>query len=125
MEHMEHVLDGLADSPLKLAGVTASIATIGYVLVQGLRRMTDKLNRLPPPPGPPRHFLIGNLLQFPKDHFYKRFCEWKKAYGDIVSVELPGTSMVILNSYELAQELLNKRPNSTAGRKTGYMVLEV
>lgn len=33
--------------------------------------------------------------------------------------------MVILNSYELAQELLNKRPNSTAGRKTGYMVLEV
>ncbi|KIM28320.1 hypothetical protein M408DRAFT_23723 [Serendipita vermifera MAFF 305830] len=122
---MEHTLDRLADSPLKLAGVTISIATIGYVLVQGLRKTTTKPNGLSVPPGPPRHFLIGNLLQFPKDHFYKRFCEWKKAYGDIVSVELPGTSMVILNSYELAQELLNKRPNSTAGRKTGYMVLEV
>ncbi|KIM28323.1 hypothetical protein M408DRAFT_329427 [Serendipita vermifera MAFF 305830] len=125
MERVGHVFDRLADSPLKVAGVTVSIAMIGYVLVQGLRKMTDRSNRLPPPPGPPRHFLIGNLLQFPKDHFYKRFCEWQREYGDIVSVEIPGINMVILNSYETAQELLGKRPNSTAGRKIPYMALEV
>ncbi|KIM28312.1 hypothetical protein M408DRAFT_329418 [Serendipita vermifera MAFF 305830] len=122
---MELTLNRLGDSPLKLVGVTVSIATIGYVLVQGLKKMTDNSNRLPPPPGPPHRFLIGNLLQFPKDHFYKRFCEWQREYGDIVSVEIPGASMVILNSYEMVQELLNKRPSSTAGRKAGYMVLEV
>ncbi|KIM28318.1 hypothetical protein M408DRAFT_329423 [Serendipita vermifera MAFF 305830] len=122
---MEHTLDRLADSPLKLAGVTLSIATIGYALFHGLKKISRRSNELPPPPGPPRHFLIGNLLHFPKDHFYERFCEWQKEYGDIVSVELPGTSMVILNSYEIVQELLNKKPSSTAGRKIGYMIYEV
>ncbi|KIM20898.1 hypothetical protein M408DRAFT_41311, partial [Serendipita vermifera MAFF 305830] len=77
-------------------------------------------------PGPPRHFLIGSLLQFPNDHFYQRFCEWQKEYGKyIVSVELPGISMVIINSYDIAQELMIKRPNNTAGRKVGYMFFEV
>ncbi|KIM28307.1 hypothetical protein M408DRAFT_69816 [Serendipita vermifera MAFF 305830] len=122
---MERAFDKLPDSPLKLVGATVSVATIGYVLIRGLQKLLDKRNQLPPPPGPPRHFLIGNMLEFPKDHFYKRFCEWQKEYGNIVYVELPGTSMVILNSYEIAQELLNKRPNSTARRNIGYMMLEV
>ncbi|KIM19583.1 hypothetical protein M408DRAFT_31100 [Serendipita vermifera MAFF 305830] len=121
---MEHTLGYFADSPLKLAGITISIA-VCYVLVQGLRKMSNMSNKVLTPPGPPRHFLIGNLLQFPKDRFYERCREWQKEYGDIVSIELPGTPMVILNSYEMVQELLNKRPNSTAGRKAGYMVLEV
>ncbi|KIM28311.1 hypothetical protein M408DRAFT_329417 [Serendipita vermifera MAFF 305830] len=122
---MEQALDGLADSPLKLVGVTISIATIGYTLFHGLKKMSKRSSELPSPPGPPRHFLIGNLLQFPKDHFYNRLCEWQKEYGDIVSVEIPGTPMVILNSYETVQELLNKRPNTTAGRKIGYMIFEI
>ncbi|KIM19981.1 hypothetical protein M408DRAFT_30764 [Serendipita vermifera MAFF 305830] len=113
---MESAFNRLTDSPLKLAGVTVSIATIGYVLAQGFRRMAEKSNKLPSPPGPPRHFLIGSLLQFPNDHFYQR---------DIVSVELPGISMVIINSYDIAQELMIKRPNNTAGRKVGYMFFEV
>ncbi|KIM28308.1 hypothetical protein M408DRAFT_23712 [Serendipita vermifera MAFF 305830] len=122
---MERAFDRLPESPLKLVGATVSVTTVGYVLIRGLRKLSNKANQLPPPPGPPRHFLLGNLLQFPKDHFYKRFCEWQAEYGDIVSVELPGTSMVILNSYEIAQELLNKRPNSTARRNNGYMMLNV
>ncbi|KIM28300.1 hypothetical protein M408DRAFT_329411 [Serendipita vermifera MAFF 305830] len=122
---MEHTLDQIADSPLKLAGVTVSIAIIGYAVLHGLGKLSNRSNNLPPPPGPPRHFLVGNLFQFPKNHFYKRFCEWQKEYGDIVSVELPGTPMIILNTYELVHELLNKRPNTTAGRKIGYMILEV
>ena len=32
-------------------------------------------------------------------------------------LELPGISMVVLNSYEVAQELLGKRTNTTSGRK--------
>ncbi|KIM28319.1 hypothetical protein M408DRAFT_69838 [Serendipita vermifera MAFF 305830] len=87
--------------------------------------MLNRSKELPPPPGPPRQFLIGNLLQFPKDHFYERFCEWQREYGDIVSVEVPGTPVVIINSYDIVQELLNKRPSTTAGRKVGYMVLRI
>jgi hypothetical protein len=45
--------------------------------------------------------------------------------GDIVSVEIPGLSVLILNSYEAVQEFLSKRPSTTSGRKIGYMVLEL
>jgi hypothetical protein len=45
--------------------------------------------------------------------------------GDIVYVELPGVPMVVLNSYEVTQELLGKRTKSTGGRKIGYMIREV
>jgi hypothetical protein len=33
--------------------------------------------------------------------------------------------MVVLNSYEIAQELLGKRPNTTSGRNMGYMMRKV
>jgi hypothetical protein len=45
--------------------------------------------------------------------------------GDIVYLELPGISIVVLNSYEVAQELLGKRTNATSGRKIGYMMSEL
>jgi cytochrome P450 len=48
-----------------------------------------------------------------------------KVLGPVVYVKLPGISMVILNSYEVAQDILSKRPNNTAGRRIGYMVKEV
>jgi hypothetical protein len=42
--------------------------------------------------------------------------------GDIVYAPLPGAGHLILNSPDVAQELLGKRPNSTAGRGIGYLV---
>jgi len=33
--------------------------------------------------------------------------------------------MVVINSYDVAQELLGKRTSTTAGRKVGYMILEL
>ena len=57
------------------------------------------------------HGALRMILMYPK--------------GDVVSVEIPGLSLVILNSYEAAQELLGKRPNTTSARKIGYMTRQV
>jgi hypothetical protein len=46
----------------------------------------------------------------------------RKLIGDIVYAPLPGMDIVVLNSYEIAQEVLSKRPSSTAGREVGYLV---
>lgn len=43
----------------------------------------------------------------------------------MVYVTLPGVSIVILNSYEIAQELLSKRLNTTGGRNGGYMFTQM
>jgi hypothetical protein len=45
--------------------------------------------------------------------------------GDIVSVEMPGAHIVIINSYETIQDILAKRPGTTSGRQIGYMALEL
>jgi hypothetical protein len=45
--------------------------------------------------------------------------------GDIVSVEMPGVRVIIINSYETVQDILAKRPGTTGGRKIGYMTREV
>lgn len=33
------------------------------------------------PPGPRRYPIIGNLLNFPRDHFYDAFTRWQNEYG--------------------------------------------
>ncbi|PVF93462.1 cytochrome P450 [Serendipita vermifera] len=121
-ETISSILD--TSTPAKLCGATVAAASIGYLTLKGLQYVfSTKSSAHLYPPGPPRQFLLGALKSFPKDHFYQRFCEWSNAYGDIVYAPVPGLSMVILNSYDVAQELLTKRPNSTGGRKGGYLVL--
>jgi hypothetical protein len=83
------------------------------------------------------------MRAFPKDNFYQCWAEWAKLYGmpnlitereridlliqlgDVVYAPIPGMNILILNSHEVAQELLSKRPNSTAGRSVGYLVREL
>jgi hypothetical protein len=139
------VIRDLTDSPLKLGTVVASVAALGYIVVKGIYPGNKRNKNCVLPPGPPQDLLIGNLRQFPKDRFWDTFCEWAKRYGacpciwvttagfflirfglgPVVYVKLPGISMVILNSYEVAQDVLSKRPNTTAGREIGYMVKEL
>ncbi|KAG8844142.1 hypothetical protein FRB91_002809 [Serendipita sp. 411] len=38
---------------------------------------------------------------------------------------MPGMNMAIINSYDIAQELLSKRANINSGRKVGYMALHL
>jgi hypothetical protein len=131
----------LLDSPAKICIVALTIG-LGYL---ARKRVGDLLSRRagkPYPPGPPRDFLIGTLRSFPKGQFTEHFCEWARTYGipllgpsrgrdtntyagEIVYAPLPGMNIIILNSYEITQDFLGKRPSLTAGRYTGYFVLEL
>jgi hypothetical protein len=142
---MEDTLKHISTSPATIRAIALSLAAVGYTVAQKLNQSSRSKGVLLPP-GPPRDFLIGNLRQFPKDHFYAKFCEWQKEYGewtelrilltergktdsasigDVVSVEIPGVPVIILNSYDTVQDILTKRPSTTGGRKIGYMVVEL
>jgi len=41
--------------------------------------------------------------------------------GDIIHLTVLGRRMIVIHSYDVVQELLNKRPSTTAGRNMGYM----
>ncbi|KAF9468328.1 cytochrome P450 [Collybia nuda] len=75
-----------------------------------------KSKGFPLPPGPPRNHLIGNLLDIPSSLPWNRFLEWKYQYGDIVSVEVLGNRIILLNSIATANDLLQKRSNNYSDR---------
>ena len=77
---MEGSLKYISTSPATIGAIALSLVSVGYVVAQRLNQSSG-LKGGPLPPGPPRDFLIGNLRQFPKDHFYAKFCEWQKEYG--------------------------------------------
>ncbi|PVF97212.1 cytochrome P450 [Serendipita vermifera] len=120
------ILSTLIQSPTKTCAVSFIGASLGYLFMTKLRRMLFRRPSRPSlPPGPPRDPLIGTLRSFPKGQFIEGFSEWAVTYGDIVYCPLPGMDIVILNSYEVAHELLAKRPHTTAARNVSYLVVEL
>lgn len=56
--------------------------------------------------------LIGNLLQLKEKKPFLTFVKWAEDYGPIYSIRLGASSVVVLNSTELAKEVLTNRPLS-------------
>ncbi|PVF93566.1 cytochrome P450 [Serendipita vermifera] len=120
---MDKIITPILDSPVKACAVSLTAVSLSYFAIKGIRGILfDPPRSHSYPPGPPREPLIGTLRSFPKGQFVRCWCDWAKTYGEIVYAPIPGNSIVILNSYDIAQEFLAKRPSSTAGRKVGYLV---
>ncbi|KIY43463.1 cytochrome P450, partial [Fistulina hepatica ATCC 64428] len=77
------------------------------------------------PPGPKRRLLIGNALEFPRLHSWNKFNEWREQYGDIVYAEVLGKSIVVLNSLDTINDLLEKRATYFTSRPKLVVVGEL
>ncbi|GJE86534.1 cytochrome P450 [Phanerochaete sordida] len=95
----------MADAVLNPLHVILTLA-VTVLLIQLYRKLQQ---RSPYPPGPRGLPLIGNVLDMPTSHEWRRFAEWGEKYGDIVYLNLLGQPMVILNSAPHASALLDKR----------------
>ncbi|CAI6093863.1 unnamed protein product [Clonostachys chloroleuca] len=62
------------------------------------------------PPGPPGEPILGHLRIIPTDNPEYAYMEWSKEYGsDILSFNVLGQTVVVLNSVRVASDLLDKR----------------
>ncbi|KAK0231772.1 cytochrome P450 [Armillaria nabsnona] len=61
------------------------------------------------PPGPPADPIIGHIRILPPVGQPEVFHEWAKTYGDVMYLEVLGRKMIILDSAEAANDLLDKR----------------
>jgi hypothetical protein len=87
-----------------------AFAAIGFVCVLYLRlRNTTFKHRLPLPPGPKPLPLLGNFLDLPTSHEYRTYTLWGKEYGNVVHVNALGQHIIVLNSFEAANELMDQR----------------
>ncbi|KAJ7064313.1 cytochrome P450 [Mycena amicta] len=91
----------MSRSVLVASGLLAAAVT-ATVLVR------QRSSRPPFPPGPPGDPLIGNLRQLPADEAALVFQEMGKKYGDVICLRVLGGTIVVLNSLEAAEELLDK-----------------
>ncbi|KAG0490584.1 hypothetical protein HPP92_007447 [Vanilla planifolia] len=92
-----------------VAGVVP-IATIGKFLLDQRRPHNS-------PPVVPGFPLVGNLLQLKEKKPYSTFTKWADVHGPIYSIKLGSSTMVVLNSAELAKEALVTKFSSISTRK--------
>ncbi|EEB95713.1 hypothetical protein MPER_05275 [Moniliophthora perniciosa FA553] len=77
------------------------------------------------PPGPPTIPILGNLHVFPTASPHIKFAEWGQQYGGIYSLKISSGNAVVINSMEVATELLDKRGAATADRPALHMADKV
>ncbi|KIJ42237.1 hypothetical protein M422DRAFT_171280 [Sphaerobolus stellatus SS14] len=85
-----------------------SAICIFFIFLYSLRKWIRKQYL---PPGPKGWPIIGNVLDLPKEKEWLKFTQWKETYGDIVYLSIMGSSVIILNSAEIAHEILFKKSN--------------
>ncbi|PCH34102.1 cytochrome P450, partial [Wolfiporia cocos MD-104 SS10] len=75
------------------------------------------------PPGPAPLPIIGNTLHIPQVHPWLTYSKWAKTYGDLIHLDVLGQSIIVINSSEIANDLLDKRSSKYSDRPrlaTGY-----
>ncbi|CAE6429028.1 unnamed protein product [Rhizoctonia solani] len=98
------------------------VAAVG-VLVGFLVLYKSRSGRLPLPPGPPSHPLIGQLLSMPTTSQGRAFMEISaQLNSDIISFSILGTTIIVLNSNKAANDLLEKRSSIHSGRYCPPMI---
>ncbi|KAI0056348.1 cytochrome P450 [Artomyces pyxidatus] len=86
--------------PVVLALLSLLTASIFYL----------KSSRTSPlPPGPKPWPVLGNIKDLTAKEFWLPATQWAKQYGDIVYLHVFGQGLVFLNSFDVANELMEKR----------------
>ncbi|KAJ7439497.1 cytochrome P450 [Mycena latifolia] len=96
--------------PVLLSEALVVIVVLAVCARAVFRRSKNPL-MLPLPPGPRPSIIpfVGNIADMPSSQEWKTFYEWGQAHGPLVMVEVMGQKMCIINSYTVANDLLNDR----------------
>ncbi|KAH9847609.1 CyP450 monooxygenase [Lenzites betulinus] len=104
-----------ASTWLLLIGI--AIVPLVVLKIYRARRSTLSL-----PPGPRPLPILGNVLDFPKQHLGPEFHELSQKHGDIVCLQVLGLTVIVIDNYEIACELLEKRSLNNSHRPHLAMV---
>ncbi|EJD37779.1 cytochrome P450 [Auricularia subglabra TFB-10046 SS5] len=104
----------------------SALAGAALLLVAAHHRRSSKHQQLPYPPGPPAHFLLGNLFDLPTGpEEWKKFADMGKKYGPVVHLGVLVRDVIVLNSFKAAKDLLDKRSAIYSDRARFPMVGEL
>ncbi|KAH7907808.1 cytochrome P450 [Hygrophoropsis aurantiaca] len=95
--------------------ILSLVFLVSLVLVGLIRRLVAK-ETLPLPPGPLRFPIVGNALSMDKAEPWNTYIAWGVKYGDIFSIRLFNQDVIVINSEEIAKDLLEKRSSNYSDR---------
>ncbi|KAF4605307.1 hypothetical protein EYR40_004091 [Pleurotus pulmonarius] len=96
-------------SPISAIYLLVAVA-VGVLVYSRTRR-----SRLPLPPGPTTSWT--GRVELPKQSQWEVYAnEWKKLYGDLIYINIFGSPLLVLNSAEVIDDLLEKRSNKYSSR---------
>ncbi|KAI0394745.1 cytochrome P450 oxidoreductase OrdA-like protein [Xylariaceae sp. FL0594] len=111
-----------------LATVRLALLATALVIIVLVKHLTRRRKHGPLPPGPKGFPLVGNVFDLPdgREQEWKHWAKHRDLYGPISSVTTMGTTIVILNDLDLANEMFEKKSSiySTRAQQTfaGRMV---
>lgn len=95
-------------SQIKAALAVAIVCSTAYVLYRDRTKRTPKLPL--PPAAPGSYPLIGHALVQPRNEKHIAYAKWcKELNSDIISLTSLGHTIVVLNSLEVATDLMDRR----------------
>ncbi|GAA5824646.1 hypothetical protein JCM11251_005288 [Rhodosporidiobolus azoricus] len=102
---------------------TAALTTLVAIAVFFLAR--HRRAKGPLPPGPPGLPLLGNLFDVPKSRPWIKFEEWTREYGEIFTLKMGATTLMVIGRAAPAVELLDKRSAQYSSRQRLIMTSEL
>ncbi|KAF4599322.1 hypothetical protein EYR40_006414 [Pleurotus pulmonarius] len=114
----------MLDPNLILSSTVFTLIAVLYLRQRFSKRGTEYT--WPLPPGPKRLPFIGNLLDMPKHLEWVTFRKWARDLdSDIIHIDLMGNHVIILDSFEAANDLLEKRSSRYSSRTQFTMANEL
>ncbi|XP_031120170.1 ent-kaurene oxidase, chloroplastic [Ipomoea triloba] len=102
-------------SVITAGGLVVALGVISPRILSDQKKKSPKhLRTVPAIPGVP---VLGNLLQLKEKKPHKTFLNWVEKYGPIYSVKTGASTMVVLNSTDLAKEAMVDKYSSISSRK--------
>ncbi|THH28084.1 hypothetical protein EUX98_g6101 [Antrodiella citrinella] len=77
------------------------------------------------PPGPKQVPFVGNALQLPMGYQERTFLSWGRTFGAVVHAKLFQTSVIIVNSVQVAKDLMDKKSENFSDRPRFALLGEV
>ncbi|KIM78610.1 hypothetical protein PILCRDRAFT_98340 [Piloderma croceum F 1598] len=100
-----------------------ALGSCAVILLAQRLTTIQKAKRLPLPPGPKTTWLGGS--QLPQTYHWLTYARWKDTFGDIIYIYAFGNPIIVLNTAEAANQLLDKRGDIYSSRPLRTMVGEL
>ncbi|KIM35572.1 hypothetical protein M413DRAFT_32429 [Hebeloma cylindrosporum] len=100
--------------------LAAAFGVVFVWLALKLSRMGRREGFLPP--GPPTTPILGNLLEIPKHGPHHQFKKWGSEYGEVFSLKIGNSTMIVLNSIDAVRHVREKNSAFSSDRPPSHFV---